>query len=406
MLTNQFGSAPGQPRQEEPAGGWSHKYLRDQTTANRQGPLAWWYRLTAPPEPAASASFAVREAARRGLLASTLMFYLYVVLCIVLPIGIFTPNHTIAIAVPLVMLLGMVALIFNRRGRSNVTGLLIVIGLEAALVSVIRLSPGGLDPSMLGLFDILVFTEVFVASLLPINWVIGAALFNIAFIIFDLATQGPHGDPLMVQMMHQNFAPVILRPILLHIVVSVVLWLWVRGASQAIERADRAEVIATLEHEIAEQEHSLAEEKRLLDMSIQQILQVHVRVANGDFDARVRLAEGEPLWPVAGSLNNLLSRLQRLRLTEQEVQRIQPRLQRAAQLEHEFKRLKSEIQYAYQVVMDAEREQQSIHMRRSGTILDPLSAELHGKYLLSRLLAPGQMNANNGPNTTRIEAQD
>ncbi len=384
MITNRMGPAPGRDERQGRSEEWLHRHLRDQTVESRKSPLARWYRLTTPPEPPPSASLARREAARRGLLASTLLFYTLLLTAVTLPIAVVTSSRSLEVTSVGIAVVAITALLFNRRGHSNITGLIIAVGLEVALVTVIRTTPGGLDPSMLGLFDLLVFVEVFVASLLPINWVIPVALLNIAFTIFDLVTQAPHGDALMVQVVHQSFFPVILRPVLMHVIITVVLWLWVRSATRAIERADRAEVIATLEHSIAEREHQVAEEKRLLDQSIQKILQTHIRVANGDFDARVLLTDGEPLWPVAGSLNNLLSRLQRLRLAEFEVRRMTPRLQHAVQLEQEFQRLKGEIHYAQQVVTNAEREQRSMQMRRSGTMLDPLIAELHGKYLFPR----------------------
>lgn len=383
MTTNLFGPPPGQNGQKEEGEEWSQTYLHDQTTTGRKSPLAWWYRLTAPPEPPPSASFKVRETVRRGLLASTLLFYLLLLLIVTFPVDLISPNHLLRIIVPSIIVLTIIALAFNRRGLSNVTGLIIVTVFELVLAGAIVTNPGGLDPSVLGTFDLLVFVEVFTVSLLPTNWVFVTALINVVFCIYELGTQGPHGDALMVQVMHLSGPIVILRPVLLHIIVSVVLWLWVRSSTRAIERADRAEVIATLEHSIAEQEHHVAEEKRLMDASIQNILQTHMRIAAGDFNARVPLAEGEPLWPIAGSLNNLLSRLQRLHMVESENQRLSLRLQRVAQLEYELQHLRGEILYSLKAVTVAETGQRSVRMRRSGTILDPLVAQLHGKYLVA-----------------------
>jgi len=93
----------------------------------------------------------------------------------------------------------------------------------------------------------------------------------------------------------------------------VITYLWVTSATQAIARADRATEIASLERIMAEQAQMEAEQKRELEKSIQQIVQTHSQVANGDFAARVPLNRGAVLWEVAGSLNNLLSRLQRWR---------------------------------------------------------------------------------------------
>ncbi len=362
---------------------WSQQYLQDKSTSMDQGRLAWWYRLTAPPEPPASASFAKREAARRGKLASTLMFFFYIVFIGVAVLGLVIGNKVLTIAILSLIVLMAGALFFNRLGHPNITGIVIAVAVEAGLVVVIRLAPGGLDPSYLALFDILVFVELLVASLLPVNWIFFATALNVAFILYDIPNQ--LWDPAMILTMHSGFSAVLFRPISLHCVVTFILWLWVRNASQALERADRAESIATLEHEIAAQEHLVAEEKRLLETSIQQILQTHIRVSQGDFSARVPLNEGEPLWGVSGSLNNLLARLQRLHKIEKEMF---PRLQRASQIEYEFRRLHNEINLSLQAVRQAENEQQSIRLRRSNTLLDLLAAELHGKQLSAPSDAP------------------
>ncbi|MFL5663598.1 MAG: hypothetical protein ACJ8BW_20000 [Ktedonobacteraceae bacterium] len=363
------------PSTRQEGGEWSQKYLGSQEPKVRAGGLEWWYRLTAPAELPASASLAQRELVRRGRLASTIMFFFVIVLIAVLPIGIFGPNHIIVLVVSTLLCVVVVALLFNRRGKSNITGLIVSVALNLGLFTVIRMSPGGLAPSSLGLFDLLVFTELFVASLLPVNWVFLAAAANIGFIVFDLSTQSR--TPLFATVMATDFYPILVRPIALHMVVTIVLWLWVRSATQAIARADRAEVIATLEHAIAEQEHSVAQQKRLLDASIQQIVQTHMRVANGEFNARVPLTPENVLWQVAGSLNNLLSRLQRLRQFELEMQHVLPQLQRMRQSEQELQLTKEEISLLATALHKARTEKRLSQLARSRTALDELIVELN-----------------------------
>src|SRR5205823_1369889 len=77
-----------------------------------------------------------------------------------------------------------------------------------------------------------------------------------------------------------------LRPVVLQVIVAVVTFLWVRSATQAIARADRAEEVAKLQHVLAERDREAAEQKEQLEMGVQQILDTHVRVANGNFGAR------------------------------------------------------------------------------------------------------------------------
>jgi flagellar biosynthesis chaperone FliJ len=306
---------------------------------------------------------------------------------VVLPIGIFGPNHAIVPVVTSLLGIVTVALLFNRRGKSNVTGFIVSLGLNLGLFTVIRLSPGGLGASSLGLFDLLVFSELFVASLLPVNWVFFAAIVNIAFIVLDLATQQRTAS--FAAIMATDAYPIIVRPIALHVVVTVVLWLWVRSATQAIERADRAEVIATLEHAIAQQEHADAQLKRQLEMSIQQIVETHQRVANGDFNARVPLNNGNVLWQIAGALNNLLSRFQSLRQSEIELQRLRPQLQQARQVFYELQRTRSEIIHMISILRDAKEGYRPLRPIPTGTMLDPLLLELNGLYL-TQLPAPSE----------------
>nr|MBA2287212.1 hypothetical protein [Ktedonobacteraceae bacterium] len=146
-------------------------------------------------------------------------------------------------------------------------------------------------------------------------------------------------------------------------------------------RADRAEVIASLEHAIAEQGQAIVEQKRLLDLGIEQVLQTHVRVSNGDFNARVPLTEESVLWPIAVSLNNLLSRFQRLRYLEDEMQKLQPQIQQARMLDHEFQQMRQEIARVIPVMREARAMQRPIRARKSGTILDPLLSEINDNYL-------------------------
>jgi hypothetical protein len=74
----------------------------------------------------------------------------------------------------------------------------------------------------------------------------------------------------------------------------------------------------------------LFNQKRQLDFGIQQILQTHVRAANGDYTARAPLEQDNILWQVASSLNNLLSRLQRSGQAERRLNRTNEGIRRLA----------------------------------------------------------------------------
>lgn len=357
---------------------WANQHFGS-TSRRHNGLLLWWYQVAAPPEPETAASFEQRELVRRGRLASIILFLLSSgLLFFALPFSLFKANIFMLLGCLVLCVVVIIALLLNRHGKSNLTGLIIASGLNLGLFLVI-LAQGDLAASALPLFDLLVFSELFAASLLPVNWVFCSALINIIFIVCCLVYLPQNGD-LATAMQTAKYV-VILRPIALHIIVTTVLWLWVRSATLAIKRADRAEIIATLQRSIAEQEHVLAEEKRALEASIQAIMHTHILVANGHLEARVPLKDETVLWPIAVSLNNLLYRLQRLRQVESEYQQMLPRLQRANQVEYELHRTREEAALLLQALREAKEQQRSIRTVRGGTLLDPLIQELCGLYL-------------------------
>ena len=79
---------------------------------------------------------------------------------------------------------------------------------------------------------------------------------------------------------------------------------------------------------MALQAEEAAQQKRQLDASIQKIVETHMRVANGDFSARVPLTDDNVLWQISGSLNNLLSRAQRWRQEAAQFEQARRRLER------------------------------------------------------------------------------
>lgn len=371
-------SSPGHSQQTSE---WLQQYMESQETD--PSILEWWYRLTTPPpRPAAQTTFAQRELARRGKLASVMLFFfMLVIVFLALPVGILSANGIVVLMVVILLAVITLAAFFNRSGKSNVTGLMVAVALNLALFMVILTSPGGLAASSLSLFDLLVFSELFVASLLSENWVFVAAAVNIVFIIGDLSLQPRAHDLALIMSTPAAFA-VMFRPVALHVVVTVVLWLWVRSATQAIKRADRAEVIAQLQHAIAEQEHAVALQKIQLDESIQQIVEIHRRVANGDFSARVPLSQDNLLWQVAGSLNNLLARFQQLQRLEEEYQKLLKQLHYGKQAEHQIRLIAQEASRLIDTLRNAKAYRRPIRFMRRGTLLDPLFKELVGNYLI------------------------
>ncbi len=288
----------------------------------RRSSLEWWYRRTAPDEPSSSAPLKQREAYRRGrLIATILLMQMGVIVLVALTVGLFVNRLLLPnLVVTLLVLCG--AAWANRRGRVIISGLLSVIVLEISIGLNIFFNPAGLSVFALPFYDILVIGELFAVSLLPEWAVFLAAFINILFIGATLGFL-PKADDLAAVLNGPEAVDALARPIAIQIMVAVVSYLWVRSAKRAIERADRATTIAALEHALAQQGQEAALQKQQLEQSIQQIIDTHTRVANGDLSARVPLTQDNVLWEVAGLLNNVLSRLQRLSQTEAELQRNQ-----------------------------------------------------------------------------------
>ncbi len=317
--------------------------LIHQPTSRRSALLSWWYRLTAPPEPATNSTFEQREVVRRGRLASLLLTLIasFPVLYII-PSGIFGPNkRLIGVGAGLFVVLCF-ALWFNKRGRIYAAGAIGVLAIAFGLSMAILTTPGGLGASEVPIFDLLIAIELVSISLLPIPFVFVVASLNTCFILiaFNFLHHAPSLDALIAQ---GNTITLIARPISLQWIVAIVLSVLLNSTLNALRRADRAEVIARLEHRIAQQGQQAEQQKRELEESIQSIVQVHMAVANGNLKARVPYHEGNVLWSVAGPLNNLLNRFQRALQIEQEYEQRSQQFKLAAQNERALQQIVREL---------------------------------------------------------------
>jgi hypothetical protein len=286
--------------------------------------LRWWYRLTSPSEPDHSASFKEQERFRRGRTGSQIILGLYFLLIISVPAGIIGTNkYLIPIVIGSTLAL-IIATILNRLGAIGLAGILVVLTFIAFPILNIVLTPGGLSMEVLPLFGLLVLPLLCAVSFLPPWWVFIVALGNCLFTWLSLSYL-PHTAELDA-ILAIAFAGIVTPIILIQIIVSVVTFAWVQGTTQALIRADHAEEVARLEHDLGQQAQVVAQQKQLLEASIQTIVETHMRVANGDFSARAPLTEKNVLWKISGPLNNLLARTQNLR---QEAAQLQYALQQA-----------------------------------------------------------------------------
>jgi hypothetical protein len=140
---------------------------------------------------------------------------------------------------------------------------------------------------------------------------------NGALILVTVAVM-PHTAAFAQLIASNNAQQALAGPFLMQALVALVAFFWAQSVLSALKRADRAEEIAALERREVERTHEL-------EQGVRELLDVHVQLANGNFQARSQAIRNPLLWQIGSSLNTLAARLARLgqvdallRHTEQE----------------------------------------------------------------------------------------
>lgn len=318
-----------------------------------KGLSLWWYTLTAPPRVPSDVSYVRREEERKARLLSNVAFFFFLVLLIFLPASFFMPAIT-PIAVVLAMVSTLIALIFNRAGKTVLGGVIIVLGSEIALgLAILAIRP--LRPADIQLYDLYALIILLAVSLLPARYIFLFALAHSIFISVDIITHPLM--PALAQDLQTQIIPAIARPVGLQMLSAGVTYIWVTSSMRATERANRAEMVAVLEHAIAEQRAVIEQEKQEMETSIQQLIQAHVAVTKGQSMNQVPYPPAKVLWPLVGAINSLWGRLQS-----------------AQQLEREHQQLLQAITNYMGIVQKEARTQKRplLPLVRTGTSLDQL----------------------------------
>jgi hypothetical protein len=286
--------------------------------------LGWWYALASPSAPPGDATFEAQERFRQGRTGGQIILALYALLAATLLTTFVGTNGNLLLIVGCAGGSLVVATILNRLGRVTPSGILVVLTFAAFPVANIVTTPGGLSLVAFPLFGLLFLPLLCAVSFLAPWWVFVVALGNSLFTLYAL-TMLPRTVEVDA-LLAVNFSGVVTPILMSQMMVSTVAYLWVAGTKEALLRADRAEQIARLEHDLAKQSEEAARQKQQLEESIQHIVQTHQRVANGDFEARVPVGENNVLWQISGSLNTLLARCGRWRQDAAELVRVQHKL--------------------------------------------------------------------------------
>lgn len=305
-------------------------YLTTKRQENKY--LGWWYKIASPDEPPILASFQEREQFRRGRTGSQIIlgFFILIVVSFVAFQVFQDQSQHIGLNGYFSYILGgvfvalAVATVFNRMRLVNVAGIIVVIAATAIPIGDIVTTPGGVSMPVLPVYGLMVLPLVCAVSFLPPWWVFIVAAFNSSFALYSFTSLPRTAE--LDAILTIAFAGIIVPIIFIQVIVSVVAYVWVQGATVALSRADRAEELAKLEHDLAVQAEIASQQKQQLETSIKKIVDTHVRVANGDFEARVPLTRDNILWQISGSLNNLLARMQRLRHEASELQQVKAAL--------------------------------------------------------------------------------
>ena len=287
------------------------------------GPFGWWFRLSVPPEPPASADFATRDRARRGRLAGSLLFGLLAITILTVFIGLGDPATLISALVGVGAV--VIAMILNRSGFVNIAGLIMVaIPALVIVLSIVGAPNGQLDPLYFPLFDLLAISQVIAASLLAPVGVLFVTLAIMGFTAGDILLQPHVASMNTLYNSSDGLLTLMARPLAFQLIVGIIGFLWARNTVQSIRRADRAEELAELERRELERTHELEE-------GVRQLLAVHVHLANGDFNVRAPAIRNSLLWQIGSSLNNLVARLGRLAQAEFVLRRTQEEANRVTE---------------------------------------------------------------------------
>jgi uncharacterized membrane protein len=273
----------------------------------------WWYALSLPLR-APVTTPREREQQRYEHLTAGLLL---LIVCVFLPLAplmlFFSPQSPSARpdAIGLICLL-LIAWIAGRVGRQRLSASCIIACTFLAIGGPLATDP--LNTTLVPLFGVFTISIILAGSLLPPVAALITGFFSclaivaIAMISLNLHTY-TQGTVSQYQGMNV-LALAIILPMIIQIVVAVIVYVIMRNLLTAIHRADQAEQIVSLQMAIRENERERLREHKQLEDGLEKIAEAHSRIANGDYYARVSLAEGDVLWSIAIPLNNLLNRLQ------------------------------------------------------------------------------------------------
>jgi len=322
--------------------------------------LAWWYSVSLPKR-GPDKTPGERERTRYARLTSGFLLVLGLLFLPISPIMLFdSPNSPSSPPIAIMMLSLFVCSFFFGKMGWNIPSAACIVGYNIlGITAVIATNP--LDPSLLPLFSIFTISIIFAGALMPPI----AALIVSILCCADIALLSilVHHTAAYQKMIDQGlFTVTLLVPITVQLLAGIITYVIMNNLIKTIRRADRAEEIVSLQHEIAQHVRVQMQQKQQLEEGFHKIAETHARISNGDLSVRVNLDEGNMLWNVAGSLNNLLNRMQRMK---GEVDTLAVTRQAAYQISNILHQAIATGNFA------------NLHLPVTGTPLDPIIIELN-----------------------------
>ena len=275
--------------------------------------LGWWYNISLPRRPAAVTPIE-REQERYGRLTAGLLLLFICAILPLLPIMLFFSTASPSArpdAIGLICLL-TISWISGRMGRQRFSATCFIACTFLATMGPLLTHP--LDSALVPLFSVFTISIILAGALMPPVAALITGLISCLLIILVAALSlNPNAYNQATQIHYQTINTVaiaVMLPIVIQIIVAAIVFMIMRNLLAAIRRADRAEEIVTLQTRIVEHERERWHEQKQLEDGLEKIAEAHARIANGDYNARVSLNDGDVLWSIAIPLNNLLNRLQ------------------------------------------------------------------------------------------------
>ena len=361
-------------------GVWGDGTLEGQTFRREKGFFAWWYKHTAPPDVGTQATFERSDRIRRGRIASWLILFLLVTLVLEGAVAAFTGNRIIFTIILPVLAVTIYSIFVNRSGWVNWAGFLLAAVLAGSTYMSILIAPVSLSPTSVQVFLMLVLSDIIFVCIFPLKYGWIPAVINTFFTICTLVFV--HHLAVPAGLLSVSYFPTVFSIALIHIVATGIPMILVSTMWQLIRRADKAEEMERLQYMLKQQVNEQLMEKEELESSIRKIIAVHVRVSNGDLDARVNIDGTKPLSNIADPLNTLLERYQQTRQTEIQWEQFSAHLSQWKETERALKQMQKGYLHFAEAVNRAIQEQQPFYCEKTATPLDAVIQEMNGRYLV------------------------